>query len=190
MSTLPISKRTEIIISNLLRTGVLLSLATIFLGVVLIFAHHHDYLRSKAELAQLTSPGAAFPRTIGEIARGVWEFRGQAVVALGLLMLIMLGVFAPATAWAQSVTVIAPNGGEVWTAGSQQTIEWHYDGDQSFVEIEYGNGVAPWIPIAAIPASNTTYQWTVPNDPGFWYIRICDTWVTPRCDQSDGTCPY
>src|SRR5690349_12035074 len=88
-----IVSRTEIIISNLLRIGVLLSLITIFLGVVLTFAHHHDYLRSKAELKRLTEPGAAFPRTIGEVARGVMDFRGQAVISLGLLMLIATPIF-------------------------------------------------------------------------------------------------
>lgn len=85
--------RTETIISDLLRTGVLLSLVTIFLGVVLIFAHHHDYLRSKEDLKKLTSPGAAFPRTIGEVAEGVLAFRGQAVVALGLILLIATPIF-------------------------------------------------------------------------------------------------
>ncbi len=83
-----IVRRTELIISNLLRTGVLLSLVTIFLGVVLMFAHHHDYLRSSADLKRLTAPGAAFPYTLAEVGRGLLALRGQAVVALGLLMLI------------------------------------------------------------------------------------------------------
>jgi uncharacterized membrane protein len=88
-----IVRQTEIIISNLLRTGVLLSLITIFLGVVLMFAHHHDYLRSSTELKRLTEPGAAFPRTLGEVARGLIAFRGQAVISLGLLMLIATPIF-------------------------------------------------------------------------------------------------
>ena len=41
-----------------------------------------------AELRRLTSPGAAFPRTMGEVIAGVREMRGQAIVVVGLLLLI------------------------------------------------------------------------------------------------------
>lgn len=85
--------KTELIISNLLRTGVVLSLVTVFVGVILMFAHHHDYLRSTADLKRLTTPGAAFPTTIAELACGLAAFQGQAVVSLGLLMLIATPIF-------------------------------------------------------------------------------------------------
>jgi uncharacterized membrane protein len=95
--------RTETIISRLLRTGVIVSLLTIFLGVVLMFAHHHDYLRSRADLKQLTTPGTAFPQTLAEVAEDLLAFRGQAVVAGGLLMLIATPIFRVAVSIAAFV---------------------------------------------------------------------------------------
>jgi uncharacterized membrane protein len=85
--------KTEIIISNLLRAGVMLSLLTIFVGVVVMFAHHPDYLRSSADLKRLTTPGTAVPTTLAEIAQGLIALRGQAIVALGLLILIATPIF-------------------------------------------------------------------------------------------------
>ncbi len=80
--------RFELLISRLLRTGVTASMATILVGLVLMFIHHPSYLRSDADLARLTSPGAAFPHHLGDVAAGLAAGRGQAVVALGLLLLI------------------------------------------------------------------------------------------------------
>ena len=79
----------ELVISELLRLGVTLSLATILVGLGLMFAHHPDYLRSSADLARLTSPGAALPHSLRDVIEGVRVWRGQAVVALGLIMLIL-----------------------------------------------------------------------------------------------------
>jgi uncharacterized membrane protein len=81
--------RFELIISEILRLGVTLSLATILVGLVLMFVHHPDYLRSSADLARLTSPGAALPHSLRDVIEGVRIWRGQAVVALGLTMLIL-----------------------------------------------------------------------------------------------------
>ncbi len=78
----------ELLISRLLLGGVLTSMATIVVGVVLMFAHHPDYLKSAADLQRLTSPGAAFPHTLEGVANGILTGRGQAVVALGLIFLI------------------------------------------------------------------------------------------------------
>jgi uncharacterized membrane protein len=83
-----VMKRMELLISNLLLGGVATSVTTIFVGVVIMFVHHPDYLRSAADLSRLTTPGAAFPHTIGDVARGVVAGRGQAVVTLGLILLI------------------------------------------------------------------------------------------------------
>ncbi len=63
-------------------------MTTVLLGIVLMFLHHPDYLRSAADLHRLTAPGAALPNTIGDVARGVLGGQGQAVVTLGLLLLI------------------------------------------------------------------------------------------------------
>ena len=81
-------RRIELLISWLLLGGVVTSMATVLLGLLLMFVHHPDYLQSAADLQRLTTPGAAFPNTLGEVARGVVAGRGQAVVVLGLLLLI------------------------------------------------------------------------------------------------------
>lgn len=80
--------RGELAISYLLRGGVVLSLVTILAGVVLMFVHHPDYWHTGDDLERLTKPGAAFPHTLPEVAAGVGEGRGQAVVCVGLLLLI------------------------------------------------------------------------------------------------------
>lgn len=80
--------RTELIISTLLRGGVLTSLVVILLGIIVMFIRHDDYLSDPAQLKHLTNPGAAFPGTLSEIARGLMVPRGQAVIMLGILLLI------------------------------------------------------------------------------------------------------
>src|SRR5262249_5224939 len=79
--------RVELFISNLLRVGVTVSIGTIVVGVVLMFVHHPNYLRP-GDLARLTKPGAAFPHTLTERRDELLASRGQAVVCVGLLMLI------------------------------------------------------------------------------------------------------
>jgi uncharacterized membrane protein len=80
--------RTEAWISITLRTGVLVSLALIALGTIVTFTHHPQYVASESELAKLTTPGAAFPRTLAEIASQLADFRGRAIVMAGLVVLI------------------------------------------------------------------------------------------------------
>ena len=80
--------RAEAWISITLRTGVLVSLALILVGTLVTFTHHPQYLASQTDLARLTTPGAAFPRTLAEVATGLAAFCGQAIVVLGLVVLI------------------------------------------------------------------------------------------------------
>lgn len=93
-----VERRVELLISWLLRGGVVASMATVLLGVGLMFFHHPQYLTSAVDLHRLTTPGAAFPRTLPEIARGVLAGRGQAVVALGLILLIATPILRVAVA--------------------------------------------------------------------------------------------
>jgi uncharacterized membrane protein len=76
------------VISNLLRTGVLISFLLVVVGTLLSFVHHPGYTTSTAELQRLTRPGAAFPHRFPEVAQGLRAGRGQAVIAVGLLVLI------------------------------------------------------------------------------------------------------
>ena len=81
--------RVELIISNLLRIGVTSSLAIIVIGTIISFVRHPSYLNSRENYHQLTTPGVAeFPHTISQVFTGVAHFSGQAIVALGLLLLI------------------------------------------------------------------------------------------------------
>jgi uncharacterized membrane protein len=79
----------ETLIGRLLRAGVVTSMVLVFSGLVLMFVHHPSYLRSAEALRRLTSPGAAFPKSLAEVAAGLHDGHGQAVVALGLIVLIL-----------------------------------------------------------------------------------------------------
>jgi uncharacterized membrane protein len=82
----------ESLISSLLRAGVAISLALTVTGTVVSFVHHPDYARSAEALARLTRPGMA-PRDLREVAAGLAALRGQALVMLGLLVLMATPVF-------------------------------------------------------------------------------------------------
>ncbi len=82
-------RRFELIVSGILRGGVVASLALVLAGVVLMFVHHPQYLRSSADLHRLTHPGVAFPHTLAEVGRGLKVGQGHAVVAVGLILLIL-----------------------------------------------------------------------------------------------------
>ncbi len=75
-------------ISHLLRIGVTTSMVIILAGLLLMFVHHPSYVYAGPDLQRLTSPGAAFPHTLHDVLLGISTFRGQAVIALGLMVLI------------------------------------------------------------------------------------------------------
>src|SRR5436190_7617891 len=78
----------ELIISTLLRVGVTLSLAVIVFGTIVTFVHHPDYRTSHEQLVRMIHPPAEFPKTVGETWAGLRQFRGQAIVVLGLMLLV------------------------------------------------------------------------------------------------------
>lgn len=84
----PAVRRAELLLSNVLRGGVLTSLGVILVGTLVTFIRHPDYVSSPQELARLTQGGAAFPHTIRDLVAALAELRGQAIVVLGLLVLI------------------------------------------------------------------------------------------------------
>jgi uncharacterized membrane protein len=85
-------RRAELIISGILRTGVVTSLIVILAGSVLTFLHHPQYLSSHSELERLTEPGGAVPRTLAQVVAGIVSVQGQSIVAAGLLLLILTPV--------------------------------------------------------------------------------------------------
>jgi uncharacterized membrane protein len=84
----PPVRRAELLLSNVLRGGVITSLGVILAGTLVSFFHHPEYVSSPQELARLTQAGAAFPHTLRDGVAGLAELRGQAIVVLGLLILI------------------------------------------------------------------------------------------------------
>ncbi len=81
-------RQVELLISSLLRWGVLASLVVVVAGTVISFTHHPDYLSSPAELKKITSIGAEFPHSIKSVLSEVRQLRGRSLVVVGLLLLI------------------------------------------------------------------------------------------------------
>lgn len=82
------TRQVEMLISGLLRVGVLISVALIVLGTTVSFAHHPDYLAVPASVGGTTESRIVFPHTFREVICGLTEFKGRAIVVLGLLVLI------------------------------------------------------------------------------------------------------
>jgi uncharacterized membrane protein len=78
----------ERLLSGLLRTGVVASLSVVVFGTIVTFVHHPGYLKLPPALKGFTQAGAPCPSTFREVAVGIGQFRGQAIVAAGLLLLI------------------------------------------------------------------------------------------------------
>src|SRR5581483_12304982 len=78
----------DIAISWLLRSGVMISITVVAVGIVVSFTHHPEYFTSRPQLGQLTSAGAHFPHTLSEVVAGIRRGQGQALVMAGLLLLI------------------------------------------------------------------------------------------------------
>jgi len=80
--------RIEVLISTLLRVGVAVSLGLVVIGTVVTFVRHPIYVTSHVQLVRLTQPGAAFPHSWRGVLDQLVRLRGQAIVTLGLLLLI------------------------------------------------------------------------------------------------------
>jgi len=80
--------RLEIVISTLLRVGVITSIAVIFFGMAVGLLRHSTDVRRPNDLIALTAKNASFPHSLRDVASGVIALRSQAIMALGLLILI------------------------------------------------------------------------------------------------------
>lgn len=82
----------ELVVSTLLRYGVLISLALVVCGVILMFATGSTGYGQGLDLRGLVGAegmaGAAWPRTIGGVVAGAVAGRPYALILLGLLLLI------------------------------------------------------------------------------------------------------
>ncbi|MCW8811687.1 MAG: YCF48-related protein [Ignavibacteriaceae bacterium] len=85
-----------------------------------------------------------------------------------------------------SITVISPNGGEIWRAGEQYEINWSSQ-EVTNVKIDYStdSGVS-WIPIINSTPSIGSYTWSIPNTPSNdCKVKISDVAYPFIFDESD-----
>ena len=81
--------RVEQVIARLLRWGVLTSLVLMLGGTLVSFLHSGRYGSSADDLKRLTSEAGDFPHTFGWLFEGIIAFRGQQLIVLGLVILIL-----------------------------------------------------------------------------------------------------
>jgi uncharacterized membrane protein len=84
----PRMRQLELLISRLLRAGVITSVALIVIGTIITFAQHPDYVSSSAVLDCSVGPGAPFPHEFDALLASLRQLRGEAIVTLGLLILM------------------------------------------------------------------------------------------------------
>jgi uncharacterized membrane protein len=100
----PLTPRAALVISGVLRAGVLLSAAIIILGVGLFFVH--TLAGHSAAMTRST------PRTAGEVVQGVLHGDPVSVIALGLLVLLA----TPVVRVSVSLVTFALEGDRLYTA--------------------------------------------------------------------------
>ncbi len=86
------------------------------------------------------------------------------------------------------ITVITPNFAGDLRVGATYPITWESDGASSFYDLHYSNnGGSSWIAIAINEnITNSTYNWTVPNDPNIQtVVRVTDNIDNCKTDVSD-----
>ncbi len=89
-----------------------------------------------------------------------WDsgFQGGNMSARWGLVAIFLAIVAPLAA--QSVTVISPNGGEVWVKGTMHDITWKADGWSGFVQISlWKDGVHKGIIAKGVLSGRGYFSW-------------------------------
>lgn len=63
--------------------------------------------------------------------------------------------------------IVGPNGGEKWTSGERETIQWETAGTSPRVQLDYGlseNGKWVWKPVTEVLQNTGRYEWTLPPD--------------------------
>ncbi len=95
------------------------------------------------------------------------------------------------TIFKPSITIISPNGGENWLAGTVHNITWTSNGVNN-VRLYYStNGGANWTYITNTPSSIGSYSWTIPTGASFitpsanCRIKIADDSNLSSFDISD-----
>lgn len=84
-------RQVELLISGILRIGVTASLAIIVLGTTITYLRHPDYATDRQALHGLTHP-TTLPHTVPDVWERVQDLRGQGIIMLGLLVLLLTPV--------------------------------------------------------------------------------------------------
>lgn len=86
----------------------------------------------------------------------------------------------------ESITVLAPNGGESWVINSQQQIRWSASSAITFVNIAYAPDGVNWVDLAISEPNDGTFNWTVPGPATTQgLIRVSDAFDNNPVDQSN-----
>jgi uncharacterized membrane protein len=87
-------RKVELVISLVLRVGVIVSVAVIAAGLGLMFAHHGAYLpiRGHFSYRNLTSQQTPFPHSFSSLGHAIARGEGRGIVVLGVLILILTPV--------------------------------------------------------------------------------------------------
>jgi len=91
------------------------------------------------------------------------------------------------TIYKSAITLVSPNGTEIWDVASRQTIKWQSD-DVENINLEYStNNGSVWAIIDTnINSSLGEYSWTVPNTPSTQCLmKVSDTESIEVSDLSD-----
>jgi uncharacterized repeat protein (TIGR02543 family) len=100
---------------------------------------------------------------------------------------IILTIFGVMIAQSQ-ITLMSPNGGECWTAGTTHSVTWTSSG-VSTVKLEYTtNNGNTWLPMSINKlASGGSYDWTIPNVPSKQCrVKVLDAAIPATYDSSNG----
>ena len=87
----------------------------------------------------------------------------------------------------RSITIVEPNGGEVYTPGTSANISWTYTGAINQVILAYttDNGFN-WTTLDTVPANSSPYSWIIPNTPSHICVaRIKDLDSSSVFDMSN-----
>jgi len=88
----------------------------------------------------------------------------------------------------RTVTLLTPNGGEVWTVGEQRLVHWQHGGDVTSVNLQLDRGQG-WETLAtALEADIGSWIWPVTGPASDWCrMRVVDHSDVFVSDVSDGT---
>ena len=106
------TERMERAIAATLRTGVVISVAVMLLGLALTFARHPDYATSLDARRQVTGEEYRFAHNFSETMHGLVRLEGRSIVTVGLLLLIA----TPVLRVALSFVLFAVQRDRVYTA--------------------------------------------------------------------------